>query len=224
MPSSIEQARNGPHARRIRDIISVWNRKGHYYLGLYFLFFLWLFAFTGLLLNHSWSFAEFWPTRTVTKFVREVRLAGSSGDLERARQVMQQVGIQGEIEWTDAKVDSPALAFRVARPGWTWQVNLNAESTSATVEQTAINNWGVMRVLHTFTGIRAGDLRNDRDWILTTVWALSMDAVAAGLGLMVVSGLYLWIGIPAKRTLGAIVLLLGSLVCAFFVVGLWLVY
>ena len=29
------------------------NRRAHYYLGLYFLFFLWLFAFTGLLLNHS---------------------------------------------------------------------------------------------------------------------------------------------------------------------------
>ena len=35
------------------DIISTCNRKGHYYLGLYFLLFLWLFALTGLLLNHS---------------------------------------------------------------------------------------------------------------------------------------------------------------------------
>lgn len=30
----------------------VWNRRTHFYLGLYFLFFAWLFVFTGLLLNH----------------------------------------------------------------------------------------------------------------------------------------------------------------------------
>jgi hypothetical protein len=38
-----------------------------------------------------------------------------------------------------------------------------------------------MRTLHTFTGVGAGDARNRRDWILTKVWAFSMDAVAAGL-------------------------------------------
>jgi hypothetical protein len=224
MPSSVDPSRTRPQARRTHDVISIWNRKGHYYLGLYFLFFLWLFAFTGLLLNHSWSFSEFWPTRTVTKVVREVRLTGTSNDLQRARQVMQQLGVQGEIEWTDVSVDSPVFAFRVARPGRTWQILLNAASTQATVEQTDVNNWGVMRVLHTFTGVRAGDDRNHRDWIVTTVWALSMDAVAAGLGLMVISGLFLWIGLPPKRTLGAAVLLFGSLVCGMFVVGLLLVY
>ena len=49
----------------------VWNRKLHYYLGLYFLFFLWLFALSGLLLNHSsWTFAQFWPNRQVSTFER----------------------------------------------------------------------------------------------------------------------------------------------------------
>ncbi|HEX6070876.1 MAG TPA: hypothetical protein VFZ18_13670, partial [Longimicrobiaceae bacterium] len=37
-----------------------WTRRLHYYLGLYFLLFIWLFSLTGLLLNHSdWGFAEF---------------------------------------------------------------------------------------------------------------------------------------------------------------------
>ena len=36
-----------------------WNQKLHIYLGLYFLVFLWLFAVSGLLLNHGWQFAEF---------------------------------------------------------------------------------------------------------------------------------------------------------------------
>jgi len=33
-------------------VLEAWNRRLHYYLGLYFLLFLWLFSFTGLLLNH----------------------------------------------------------------------------------------------------------------------------------------------------------------------------
>ena len=55
-----------------------------------------------------------------------------------------------------------------------------ASTTSlAAVEQTDISAWGIMRVLHTFTGVRRGDQRNDRDRVLTTVWALSVDAIAA---------------------------------------------
>ncbi|MBL8293881.1 MAG: hypothetical protein JNN08_18700 [Bryobacterales bacterium] len=220
MQSHAERTPNKPRAQRARDIFSIWNRKAHYYLGLYFLFFLWLFAFTGLLLNHSWSFAEFWPNRTVTKFERPVQIRSTTNELERARDLMHQLGVQGEIEWTAARVDATVFTFRVSRPGRTWQVNLNPELSLAAVEQTDINGWGIMRVLHTFTGVRSGDQRNDRDWVLTTVWALSMDAVAVGLVLVVFSGLYLWIGLPAKRKLGAAALLAGSLVCGIFVFGL----
>ncbi|MDA0747822.1 MAG: hypothetical protein O2954_14970, partial [bacterium] len=47
--------------------IELWNRKLHMYAGLYFLFFLWLFSFSGLMLNHSeWEFAQFWPRRVET--------------------------------------------------------------------------------------------------------------------------------------------------------------
>ena len=51
-----------------------------------------------------------------------------------------------------------------------------------------------------------------------------MDAVAVGLVLMVVSGLYLWIGLTAKRKLGLVVLLAGTFACGFFVFGLRLIY
>ncbi len=55
------------------DVLAVWNRKLHYYTGLYLLLFLWLFAFTGLLLNHpQWTFAEFWPTRAQSTIDRQI--------------------------------------------------------------------------------------------------------------------------------------------------------
>ncbi len=94
----------------------------------------------------------------------------------------------------------------------------------ATVEQTTVNAWGIMRILHTFTGARAGDKRNERDWISTTVWVLSMDAVSTGLILMVLTGLYMWCGLPAKRNGGIITLVLGTAVCSAFVFGLRWIY
>jgi len=75
-------------------------------------------------------------------------------------------------------------------------------------------------VLHTFTGVRAGDWRNQRDWILTSVWAFSMDAVVAGLSIMVLGSYYTWWRLPRKRAWGLAALISGWAVCAFFVAGL----
>ena len=47
-----------------------------------------------------------------------------------------------------------------------------------------------------------GDERNRRDWLLTTVWALSMDTVAVGMVLMALSGIYMWLGTAGKRNPG----------------------
>ena len=204
----------------MRSAVEVCNRKGHYYLGLYFLFFLWLFAFTGLLLNHGWQFAEFWPNRMVSKFERDVQVPVTGGDLDRAQQLMAQLGISGEIEWTGQRKDPAVFEFRSSRPGKISTVVLDMARGKATVEQIGFNGWGTMRVLHTFTGVRRGDTRNERDWTLTTIWAFAMDAVSAGLILMVLSGIYMWWRVPAKRRWGLVALVTGTAVCGGFVFGL----
>ena len=183
MPYPTESAEPSKAAsRQASDTFKIWNRKGHYYLGLYFLFFLWLFSFTGLLLNHgSWRFAEFWPNRNVATSVRQIEVPQVGTGLDRARDIMRQLGISGEIEWPAPKPGSTLVEFRVNRPGHSFLVNVVPEEGRASVEHTEVNGWGVMRALHAFTGARAGDARNERDWILTTVWAFSMDAVAAGM-------------------------------------------
>jgi hypothetical protein len=81
-----------------------------------------------------------------------------------------------------------------------------------------------MHLLHTYSGVRPGDARNARDWTLTTVWALSMDAVAAGLIIMVFSSYIMWYRLKAKRRGGVVALLLGFVSCGAFVFGLrWLI-
>jgi hypothetical protein len=80
-----------------------------------------------------------------------------------------------------------------------------------------------MNVLHTFTGAPAADSRNRRDWTLTTVWALSMDAVAGGLIVMVLGSYVMWYRLRAKRIGGIVALALGFISCGAFIGALpWL--
>jgi hypothetical protein len=196
----------------------------HYYLGLYLLLFVWLFAFTGLLLNHpQWKFAEFWDSRKETSSERDIATPTTGGDLAQARDLMRQLGIRGEIEWTVTREAPTSLQFRASRPGQIIEVNAEFARHKATVKRIDLNAWGVMRLLHTFTGVRLDDNRNGRDWVLTSMWAWIMDGVAAGLILMVISSLFMWYEWPQKRRSGAVVLGLGLLSSGLLCLGLrWL--
>ena len=67
-----------------------WNRKSHYYLGLYLLFFLWLFLLTGLMLNHGRWFAIA-NQRVETKYERAIDVPTEAADVDRARDLMRQL-------------------------------------------------------------------------------------------------------------------------------------
>ena len=197
-----------------------WNRRLHYYLGLYFLFFIWLFALTGLVLNHSWALTEFWPQRKVTTTEATIRRPASEIPIEQARDLMRQLGVAGEIQWLATKPDATRLEFRVTRPGLQFDFKADWAQSRATVQRTDVNAWGTTRILHTFTGVRAGDPKNERDWIVTKLWACSMDAVAVGLVIMVASGVVMWLGLPGKRAWSIVALGSGVAVCGWFLFGL----
>ena len=228
MPSATEPIAPGksPKGPRFQVALERWNRKLHYYAGLFLLFFMWLFAFSGLLLNHpTWSFAESWNNRKERNYEREITAPGPEvkGDLGQAREILRQLGIEGEILWTTTRTDANQFDFQVRRPGHFFFIKADLARKRVTVRQSDVNLWGVIKVLHTFTGVQMDDPRNSRDWALTSLWAFSMDAVAAGLIFMVLSSFYMRFELPQKRLPGAVVLGLGTLICGLFCGGLrWL--
>jgi len=207
-----------PSASRRRGSLERWNRKLHYYSGLFFIFFIWLFAFSGLLLNHSSWTADFWTHRKETTHDFAITPPGSAiqGDLAQARDLMRQLSIDGEILWTVTRAEPSQFEFQVRRPGYYYFIKSDFVQKRATVREARVNVWGVMRVLHTFSGVQMDDPRNRRDWPLTFIWAYSMDAVAAGLIFMVLSSIYMWLELPQKRIAGAIALALGTIACSLF--------
>jgi len=225
MPSATESTAPGkaPTQHRFRAGLESWNRKLHFYSGLFLLFFIWLFAFSGLLLNHpDWSFAESWNNRKERNYEKEILLPGPEvkGELAQAREILRQLRIEGEILWTTTRSDPGLFDFQVRRPGHFFFLRADFRKNRVNVRQADVNLWGVIKVLHSFTGVQMDDPRNNRDWALTTVWALSMDAVAAGLIFMVLSSMYMWLKLPRKRLPGLVVLGLGTLLCGLFCFGL----
>jgi hypothetical protein len=198
-----------------------WNRKLHFYLGLYFLFFLWLFTFSGLLLNHSnWQFAEFSPQRTETSFERSVQLSTSDSNVDQAMDIMRQLELTGEIDWPNQEPVPGQLNFAVNRPGNQNRVSVDFAQNRATVQNIRINSWGLMRALHSFSGTPRNSPTATGDWVLTTVWVVAMDALSVRVLLMVFSSYYMWYHLKQKRSLGIVSLATGVLSCGVFVIGL----
>jgi hypothetical protein len=200
-----------------------WNRKLHFYSGLFLIVFLWLFAFTGLLLNHpTWTFHESWQNRHETKYQLPIvpPAAEFTSDLDQARDLMRQMHIEGEILWTTIRSDNAPFVFQVRTPRHFYFISADVAHGHADIRHATVNPWGIAKILHTFTGNAATDPRNRRDSSLAAIWAYSMDFVAAGLIFMVLSSIYLWLKQPAKLIPGAICLALGSILCALFCFGL----
>jgi hypothetical protein len=198
----------------------IWNKKIHYYGGLYFLLFIWLFALSGLLLNHEWSFADFWPQRRETTRTLEVAVPAARGDMAIARALMRQAQVAGEVQQIKRSPDGAKFELQVGRPGRNVNIDVDLIAGQATVKHTELNGWGVFKTLHTFSGVKLDDPSRRPDWLLTRIWSLAIDALSIGLILLVATGLYLWLRLKSKRALGLTALGLGLAVCGLFAKGL----
>ena len=204
-------------SRNLSRVIAAWNTKLHIYVGLFSLLFLWLFAVSGVIMNHPLWFSG-QPTRS--EFEQPVELPSGADDQATAEALLEQLGISGEIIFMVPKKDH--LTFRVNRPNRRRVVDVDLHSRKALVRTAIPNAGGVLLSLHTNTGVRTiwNEPEPHRDWVMTSIWSFCMDAICAGLIFMVLSSLYMWYQLKPKRLLGSLVLGLGTLSCAFFVWGL----
>ncbi len=90
------------------------TRKLHNYLGLYLLLFLWLFAASGLVLNHSkWPVSQFWKSRVESASHHDIRVPRGGGDIAMASDLMAQLGLVGEVGETKRAPDDTHFDFQV---------------------------------------------------------------------------------------------------------------
>lgn len=197
--------------------LAAWNRRLHYYLGLYFLFFLWLFSATGLMLNHQSWFTNLYQR---TQHSYQLPIAAPAGDTlgDQTRDLMRQLNLKGEIEWP-ASQPIWHIDFTVARPNGAAQVRADLNAKMAYVREFDNGFLHAFQVFHTFSGSRFNQPASERDWIVTSVWVWAMDALAAGLVVMVGGSYYMWWQLKKRHTLGFVMLAAGVAICGVFVAG-----
>jgi hypothetical protein len=207
--------------RKTAKYIEIWNRKFHIYIGLYLLLFLWLFSITGLVKNHpEWSIFQYWANRELSSSEEPIQVPTDKDDLARARDIMSQLHISGEIKWTVVTPMEDQFNFRVTKPGKIIDIKTNLREGHAKVEQIKLNTLGITNMLHSFNGVSMNDPKESRDWFMTKIFSFLMDAVCIGLIFLVLSGIYTWYNRPNKRIWGALVLGIAFLICGFFAFGL----
>ena len=215
IPGANRQTR--PIASKLRR----WNRKIHILVGLYLLFFLWLFALTGLFMNHVEWFRGIQPERE--QLSRSIEEPTGSGPLERTRDLMQQLELDGELLMGPRPPSEDRLIFRVFQVDTLVAVNADLAAGEADIRVVQRSWPQILGDLHTFTGVRRvwnEPLPAERDWWPTTLWAIAIDATALGVIALVISAIYMWLQLAPKRVTGLIALSLGTLCCAFFLWGL----
>jgi len=114
----------------------------------------------------------------------------------------------------------PHLDFNLAYPKRAFQISVDLAQNRATVRQVDRSFWSALRISHTFSGSRYNAPETHRDWIVTSVWVVAMDALAIGLLVMVFGSYYMWYRLKSKRTFGWIVLSAGVVSCGLFLFGL----
>ena len=97
------------------------------------------------------------------------------------------------------------------------RVDLNARH--AYVKEFTNGTLHAFQIFHTFSGSRFNQPASSRDWTVTSVWVFAMDALAAGLIVMVLGSYYMWWRLKKRKALGLVVLALGTSACAVFVAG-----
>ncbi len=195
-----------------------WNRRLHYYLGLYFLFFLWLFALTGLMLNHQQWFTDLYQ-RAQRSYQLPIATPTGGTLLAQTRELMGQLNLKGEIDWP-ASQPVWHIDFTVSRPNGSAQVRVDLNARQAYVREFENGRLHAFQIFHTFSGSRFNQPASQRDWIVTSLWVWAMDALAAGLVVMVLGSYYMWWRLKKRHTLGLVMLAAGVASCGVFVAGL----
>lgn len=204
--------------RSFASVFELWNRRLHYYSGLYFLFFLWLFSLTGLMLNHQQWFTDLYDRHQVAYDPAIEPPAGGTRE-GQTRDLMRQLNLRGEVEWPAAQPVGH-IDFNVSRPNGAAQVRVDLNARQAYVKEFENGTLHAFQTFHTFSGSRFDQPSSQRDWIVTSAWVFAMDALAAGLIAMVLGSYYMWWRLKKNKTLGLAALFAGFATCAVFVAGL----
>lgn len=193
-----------------------WNRKIHIYLGLFLLFFIWLFGISGVLLNHHWDFSNSWEKKIVSNYEETITIGPEREKQQLVQEIIAKLNLAGSIFNPRYTNDSTGLNFIVAKPGTRYDVEASLTDGKILIKESRFDQWDVMKTLHKLRNSTPNEEGSRYHHLLASVWSFSMDIVATGLIIICLGGWYLWWQVNKKRFyLGLISISLGFVLCLY---------
>jgi hypothetical protein len=187
-----------------------WTRDLHLYLGLFISPFLLLFSASVFYLNHG----KLLVSDPAPEMFRGLeipdgldRLKGRDA-VERARLILPQLGVSGEIGFLRYIASERRLLFPVSRAGSEATVEVNLDAGTATVKRRRMGVWESLAYLHKMPGPHNVAIRGN--WVGTRAWKVLADATIYLVLFITISGIYLWWALKAERRVGLFLLGAGA--------------
>jgi len=189
-----------------------WTRDAHLYFGLFLSPWILIFAFSVLFLNHNWV-----PGKPSGPVLRSTALVEVPPGFDRkegmervqlAKQMLDQLGLSGEIGYISHRTQDRHFLIPVAKPGWQATIDLNADNGSVEVEQQYTGVADALNYLHKSPGPHNANIRGN--WLMTRIWKSFADMTVYLLLLVSASGIYLWVCLRSERKAGLVVLVSGT--------------
>jgi len=197
----------------MRTRINSLTRDLHLYIGLFLSSFVILFAASVILLNHPDI-----PLATVIESKTDRvnvdlptgldRLQGMER-VQRARQVLRQAGVSGEIGFVSYSAAEGSISIPVSKPGYEATVSVKMDTGLASITRRKTGFWNAIIYLHKMPGPHLANIRGN--WPVVRVWGWLADATAWLLIFLSASGVYLWVVLRSERHFGLMLLVVGMI-------------
>jgi hypothetical protein len=192
-----------------------WTRDLHLYLGLLVSPFVIAFAVSVLFLNHArvdTALAASVPTFRDVLIPAGIDGARGRDAVDRAREILNRIGVTGEIGFVRQIPADHRIVIPVSKPGLETVVDVDIVNRTATVSRRPTSALESVAYLHKMPGPHNADLRGN--WFWTRLWKWLADGTVYLLLFISATGLYLWLVLEAERRIGLI--LLGAGAATFF--------
>ena len=192
------------------------TRDLHLYFGLFISPLVLVFAVSVFFLVHARLPGAVQPpaSRTAGDLAvpAGVELLSGREQVNALRGVLDQLGVQGEVNSIRRVANERRLVIPVIVPGREVTVDLNLETRSAIVTSRGESMWSAMVYLHKMPGQHLANIRGN--WVYLRLWRWLADATVYLVLFLSISGIYLWAVLRAERRIGLTLLAAGA--CSFF--------
>jgi hypothetical protein len=197
----------------MRKRFYVLTRDLHLYAGLFLSPFILVFAVSVFFLVHAPKQNRATSTRTRAMSDVDVptdveRLSGRE-QVTSLRRVLEQIGVEGEVNFIRRVPKEHRLIVPVLLPGRETIVDLDVVRRTATISESSAGLSEAVVYLHKMPGPHNANIRGNSFYI--RVWRWLADITTYGLLFLTLSGVYLWTVLRAERRVGLALLCAGGI-------------